>query len=407
MARRARGEGTIFQRKDGRWQGEVSLGTAANGRRVRRTIYGESEAEVLDKLDALRRYIKEGVTPSRQRIETNLNDWLQHKESTVRDTTAASYRYHLEHYVTPHIGKVQLQKLTPMDVQHLQRRLIKDHGRSTAEHTRTIFGQAMKQAVRWGLIPRNPVDAVDPPRVQRREARVWAPREIAWFMAAAEGDRWHPAFYLMLSTGLRRGEVLGLRWRDVHERSIRIEQVVTSKDGHAHLGEPKSKAGRRTVPIADDVRQVLQDRRQVYVDEKAYTSDWEDHDLVFPNTRGRPMNPRNLQRVYYRLHKRAVAEQRKRLHDLIDSGDVSAEADLRRLEAGELLPRIRLHDLRHTHVSLAIKNGIDIRTLAHRIGHARTSVTLDTYAHVIERERAAGAVSLSDLLSDDDETGEP
>lgn len=365
--RRGRGEGTVSERPNGTWAGQVTTGYTEEGKQKRKTVYGKSQAEALAKLAEIKQQLATGTfSDTKLTLKEYLETWLKEKERQVKARTAHDYRYNLEKYIYPNIGRTKLEKLTPSHVQRFLSEIADAVSPDRANKCRRELLGAFKQAVRWGLIPRNPVDAVAPLKHERREMVLWTGIQAAAFLDTARAHRLYAFFYLAMSTGLRSGELLGLRWQDVQGDKLTIRQNFVKVGSKTIIETPKTKRGKRVVAISPDVLETL-DAHRARQDAERLPS-WPDNGLVFVSEVGTPLNPDNLRRLRNRL---------------MDDAQV---------------PRIRLHDLRHLHASMAIKGGMDAKVLADRLGHARASFTLDVYTHLFDEQRANSAVSLLDFL---------
>lgn len=386
MARRGRarnGQGSIYEttytdKRTGqtrtRWQAQVVIPQEL-GKPKRKTVYGKTYAEVKEKLDALQRKIADGLmADTALTVEAYLERWLRETEGQLKPRSAHDYRYNVRKYIVPRIGKVRLDKLTPLKIQAMMSDIAETVSADRANKARRTLYGALKQAVRWQLLARNPVEAVDPMKHERKEMTLWTAEQAAKFLDVARAHRLYPLFYLAMSTGLRSCELLGLRWQDVSGDKLKIRQTYVKVGNQLVLqNTAKSKKGRRTVVISPDVAEVLRLHRERQEGEAAYLGDaWPDTDLVFTSEVGTPVNPDNLRRLR---------------NSLMDQAEV---------------PRVKLHDLRHLHASMAIKNGMDPKVLADRLGHSRASFTLDVYTHLFDEQRANSAVSLLDFLPKSD-----
>ena len=406
MGKRADGEGSIHKfsrkRKDGTlwegWQGSISLGYKPNGKRDRREVYGKTQAEAKAKLEALKTSVAEGtLTDTKLTLKAYLERWLDHKEGQVKPRTAEIYRHAVEFHIVRRIGRKRLDKLTPLDVQGMVSDVAACSGPRTANMCRTVLFSALKQAIRWRLLARNPVEAVDALKETPREMVLWTPQEVVRFLDVARPHRLYALFYLALSTGMRRGELLGLRWQDISGSILNIRQNLVPVGNKITFSTPKTKKGQRRISVSPDVLEVLSLHKTVQDAERERLGKvWGDHDLVFAGEYGQPIFPRNLERSWYGLQDKARDDWKEAA---AKAGDVKV---LEQLESGKLMPRIRLHDLRHLHVSLLVKKGVDARTIADRVGHTRASFTLDVYTHLFEEQRTAAAVSILDMLPKSD-----
>lgn len=244
------------------------------------------------------------------------------------------------------------------------------------------------------MIPRNPVEAVDTLKVTKRDMTLWTPAEAARFLNHACPHRLHAIFYLAMSTGLRRGELLGLHWSDLEGSRLRVRRSLSPAKGHYRISTPKTRKGERSVALTPDTLDVLEQHRARQAAERRELGEmWSRPDVMFANELGSYMDPDNLSRLWRSLQDVARTAW---LEDAEKAGD---KETARSLASGKLMPSIRLHDLRHLHASIAIRAGMDPKVLADRLGHARASFTLDVYTHLFDEQRASAAVSIQDLLS--------
>lgn len=370
MGKRAHGEGTISRRKDGRWEGRVSIGYKPDGKPKRHVVYGATQGEAREKLEAIKRQLATGTySDAKVTVKEYLERWLSEKQRDVKPTTLENYTICVNRFLVPRIGSVKLQKLTPLQVQTFINEVRDASGSARAAKCRAVLLNAYRQAVRWQLVTRNPVEATDPVKEPHREMRLWESEQAACFLKVAEGHRLYPLFYLSMATGLRRGELLGLRWVDLEGSVLHVKQALVKVGGKLVFSTPKTRKGFRSVALSPDVLEVLQAHRQRQEAERSVLGDaWAHPELVFTSEVGTPLNPDNLKRVR---------------DALMDKAQV---------------PRVRLHDLRHLHASVAIESGMDVNKLAERMGHARASFTLDRYTHLFESQRAKIAVDLTKWL---------
>jgi integrase len=242
-------------------------------------------------------------------------------------------------------------------------------GTATANKARRMLFGAFKRAVKWRMVAWNPVEAVDPLCEEPRPTRIWSSHEAATFIAHAAGHRLFAAFYLMMVGGLRRGEVLGLEWGDISDGRIHVRRSLTVVRNELTVSTPKTNRGARIVTLADDALQVLDTHRCHQEVERADAGEaWERGQRVFTTEIDGPITPMMLSHAFVRIQEQAG------------------------------VTRVRLHDLRRLHVSLLVREGLDPRTIADRIGHSDPAFTLRRYSHMFEEQRAAAALNLSELL---------
>lgn len=396
MGKRANGEGTISKRmRNGKvvgWRAGVTVGYDQQGRQIRRWVCGKTQAEVQDGLRQFQTDLHQGTLADSGSLTVSayLDRWLEHKEGEgVKPNTLRSYRDSARLYLKPYLGNTRLEKLRPLDVQHLLTRLRKA-GKSPAliAYALRVLKMALRQAVLWQVVPRNVADAVRPPQRPQPEMQVWTEDQVTAFLRASEGHRLHAAFYLALMTGMRRGEILGLRWADIdwkgqqlRVRNNLVEVRVEPETDKKHAGKktvsavktvsdtPKTRASRRRVKLSPGTVAKLQDHWERQQQERAVLGpDWEGQDFVFADEVGEPTKPRTLYGWY------------------------------RQLVAQAALPPIRFHDLRHTAASLMISRGLDAKTVSERLGHTSVAFTLTTYTHLYEEQRSEAAFDLTDLF---------
>ncbi len=375
--RRGKGEGSIFQRKDGTWQGAVTTGYTENGKQNRRTVYGKTQKDVRERIDAIKQQLASGtLSDTTLTVKAYLEQWLKEKTREVKPQTVEDYRYQLDKYVVPHIGRGHLGKLTPMHVQTMCGALADAISPQRANKCRRILSGALTQAVRWQLIPRNPADAVKPLKTTKPDMVIWTAPQASQFLDTTRPHRLYALFYLAMSTGMRRGELLGLRWRDVQGPMVHVNQAIIDQRGKIWISTPKSKRSIRRIAVSQDVLEVLELHRKRQEAEREFLGEaWPDNEYVFTSEVGTFIHPRNLSRTWYGLMKKA-----------------------------KVTPA-RLHDLRHLHASMLIAAGANPKYVADRLGHSNASFTLDVYAHLFEEQRAANPVSILDLIAPRQEAG--
>lgn len=399
MAKRANGEGTISKRlKNGKtvgWRGAVSLGYDAQGQPLRKTVSGRTQEEVRERMAALLSAQHTGMLADSGglTVAAYLDRWMQAKERDgVKPNTLRSYRDTARLYLIPSLGCKKLEKLTPLDVEAMLSALRKV-GKSpqVLGYTLRVLKMALRQAVRWQMVPRNVAEAIKPPKVTRPELHVWTPEQVAAFLDASQVHRLHAAFYLALMTGMRRGELLGLQWEDIDwERSrlkVRhnlVEVRSEAKPGKLHVGRPtvssvelvlqtpKTAGSRRTVVLSPGTLSKLEEHRRRQQAERTHAAEaWQGSatgGFVFATEIGTATDPRNFYRWFV---------------NLVGQANV---------------PRIRFHDLRHTAASLMVRRGIAPKTVSERLGHADVGFTLRTYTHLYDEQREEAAFDISDFF---------
>ena len=369
--RRPSGDGMVRKRDDGRWEGRIVVGHKANGDPIFRHVYAKTQKALTEKLhQSIECYQDVELTEdSRMTLGEWLDRWLaEYKDGTIRPGTLEGYRNYIENYIKPQLGGKQVSLITTQDVQRMYRRL-KSGGRvredaegskrlsdSTVRHIHTMLHGAMKAAVQAHIIPKNPTENATVPKSNYKPMQVLSEQELDTFLQAVQKDDiWRDFFYTELMTGLRRGEICALMWRDFDAKAgtLGISRTLHSKgQGIYALGDTKTSQGNRTIILPESVAALLRARKKISI------SQW-----IFPQPTSPelPMNPGTAYR---------------RLKTLLE-------------EAG--LPSIRFHDLRHTFATLALQNGMDVKTLSAMLGHVSAATTLDIYTHSTSEMQHAAA----------------
>ena len=373
MARRPAGDGSIFKRVDGRWEGRIVVGHKNDGTPIYRSAFGKTQKELLPRFNKLKEAYA-GVELTEDSLMT-LGQWIdkwldEHKSGIIRPSTLTSYKRYSESYIKPRIGHRKLTQITSREIQEMYNSL-KHEGRinsneemgtelanSTVRSIHMLLHEALDGAVREGLIPRNPTDGTTIPRLQKTEKTVLLESQIERFMKTIENDEvWHDLFFMELMTGLRRGEICGLKWNDIDEKNriLHVRKTIRYAKKQLIVGETKTNEGNRKIVLPASVMDMLMKRKEKSI------SEW-----IFPKSLN-PTLPIDPASAYRRLK------------------EILKEAEL---------PDMRFHDLRHTFATHAAASGIDPRTLAGILGHTKPSFTLDAYTHVTTdmQKRAAGIV---------------
>ena len=308
-----------------------------------------------------------------------IREWLPAIEHTIRPTTYRSYVAHVECHILPALGSLQLQKLGPAQINALYAKLTAGGRRNgmpltplTVRHVHAVLHRSLKDAVRWGRLSRNPADLADPPRVSAHghELRTWSAEQLAAFLDFRRDDRLYALWHTLAMTGLRRGEALGLRWQDIDLEAGRlcVRRSLIPEGSQVAVHEPKTARGRRVVALDPETVEVLKAQAARQLVEQDATESWEDTGLVFTNESGQVLHPW----VTSRCFRKAVKEA--------------------------MLPDLRLHDLRHTHATLALQAGIHPKVVSERLGHATVAITLDTYSHAIPAMQEEAAAKIAGLV---------
>lgn len=323
------------------------------------------------------------VDPKKTTVAELLETWLGTKAGAVSSNSLKDYEITIRRHVKPALGDVKVQRLTPAQVQ-AQVTAWRDAGLQarTIARCHSVLNQALAQAVEWGIVTRNVCSVVKRPSIGKRPATVWSRDEWCAFLQLAKGDTLAPLWYFLAVEGMRRGEALGLRWSDVNwERgTVHIAQSVVpdrNDRGRAVIqSRAKTAAGSRSVRLTTETIAALKEHRDRQAFQRQSVGDrWQDHGLIVCTSTGTPINPNNVTRSYDRL--------------VMLSG----------------VPRIRVHDMRHTAATMLLRAGVPAKIVSERLGHATIAITLDTYSHVLPDMQDVAAEAMSTLLRAEDSTG--
>ena len=372
MAKRKNGEGTIRLRKDGRWEGRVVIGYDEKGNPRTKNVLAKTKAECAEKLEALKEQC--GRTSDRLKPEMPFGDWLDFwyqnfSKPKIRATTQSSYENRIYTHITPEIGKIPLCKLTQNDLQQFysrlkksgRKRLVEKHGEGLSDRMvrscHTTCRTALEKAVVEGLITSNPAIGCKLPPKKSREMQVLTQAEILRFLTRAKEEGYYEMFLLELTTGMRRGEIIGLKWRDLNLQTgeLHISRQVIKSGNKSSVSAPKTKSSIRTILLPPDMIEILAELKEQTKGEWIFPS---------PVNEGQPRNPTS---VYHRFQ--LILE---RSH----------------------CKKIRFHDLRHTFATMALENGMDIKTLSAMIGHISSETTLNIYSHITDTMQQQAAVRI-------------
>ncbi|KIQ53780.1 tyrosine-type recombinase/integrase [Meiothermus taiwanensis] len=366
MPRRGKGEGSIFQRKDGRWAAFVTIGYGPDGKQRKRWVYGRTRREVAEALARLLPRAGYGlIQPTRLRLGEWLERWADERARSkgLRPSTVQNYRNY-QQLLKP-LAATPLTRLSPLAIRARFAELA-ELSPSTRRHLYQFLRAALRDAVRVGLLEANPMDAVDPPTGGTvRPPRAWNREQVSAFLAAAQGHRLYPMFYVMLTTGLRIGEAMALRWQDWQGEKLWIRHTLTKQ---RTLGPTKTLGSSAPIYLDLATQTILSEHRTRQAEERATAKRWLDHDLIFPSEVGTPLSYRNVMRTF-----QALTEQAK-------------------------VPRIGLHGLRHTYTSMALQAGLSPKQVADRLRHKDPALTLRIYQHLQEEDRRQAALNLDTLL---------
>lgn len=379
MARRPNGDGTVRKRADGRWEGRIIIGQKEDGKPLYQSVFAKTQKELAPKLHRLIEEYR-GVNLNED-CQMTLGEWLdrwmnEYVHINLRPNTIRSYQRGCDR-IKARIGDMPIRKVTTTDIQRMYNYL-KSNGRKTPDANGTyvlsnssvrrchmILHEAMDAAVAAHVISNNPTSNTDIPRNEYQEMQVLNENELNRFMDAIEKEPWwYDFFYTEITTGLRRGEICGLKWDDIDFRTgqVKIRRGITKgKMGKLEVGETKTATGRRVFKLPQSTLTLLKKR-----------SEWATTVWIFPSQRN-PAEPVSPSSAYHRLKY------------------ILAQAEL---------PLIRFHDLRHTFATHAIKNGVDAKTLSGILGHTNASFTLDRYTHVTKDMNDSAADVVGGFLTE-------
>ena len=373
MSKRANGEGTVYQRADGRWVAVIPL---ENGKR--KFIYRKTQREAIKELQLANQAKMQGtlITTGEQTLEAFLTRWLQDTaQPNVRPRTFIRYRELIQLHILPALGKVKLQKLSP---QHLQKfynqKLEQGSAPQSVKHMHRLLHKALNDALKWNLVSRNVCDAVEAPRVPKMEMKVLNSEQAQKFLEAAKGDPLEALYVLALTTGMRRGELLALKWEDIDflHGQLQVQRTIARiADKGFVVSEPKTPKSRRSIHLASIAIEALKHHRILQHEIRLLAGpSWDDQSWVFCNTLGRPIEAGNMLR-------------RSFLPLLAKAG----------------LQKIRFHDLRHSAATLLLSTGTHPKIVQELLGHSQISMTLDTYSHVLPSLQEDAVSRLNSLLT--------
>ena len=363
MAKRGNGEGSIYpiRGNDGKVKGYRAAYVVHTADGVkRRYLSGKRRKDVRDKLAEALSDRSGGLVfdVGAMTVGEYLERWLKDSvRGTVRMSTYERHEGIIRTHLTPALGRIRIKNLTPAHVRGLHREKL-DAGLApaTVRKIHSTLHKALSQAVSDGLIPRNAA-AIKAPRPDPEEIHPLSADEASALLEAARGDRFRALYVLAITTGLRRGELLGLRWRDVdlEHGVLRVGRALVREGGRYRLGETKTKRGHRSIRLASQAVSALGAHRKRQLEERIRLAGlYEDQDLIFATQKGTPLNPENL-----------------------------VKRSFKPLLEWTGLPEIRFHDLRHTCATLLLGRGVHPKLVQELLGHATIAMTLDTYSHFL------------------------
>ena len=371
--RRPQGDGTIRKRSDGRWEARIIIGHKNDGSPMYKSAFAKTQKSALKQLHQLLDLYRDVDLTEECRMTLGewMDKWLdEYMIFTIRESTLDSYRTMVKNQVKPFIGNKRLASLTTADMQKFYNKIKKEgrvrehpvHGKTLADSmvrgVHMMLHEALDMAVKERLLAKNPTNGTTIPKCNYPEKQILGDNQLETFLEAIKGQEyWCDFFYVEVMTGLRRGEICGLKWQDIdfEENKLHVNRSVSVKRGGGlNIGETKTETGVRCIQLPPSVAELLKNRKQTAITE------W-----VFPAFLN-PEQPIHPQAAYRKL-----------------------KVILKNAE----LPLIRFHDLRHTFATHATQGGVDPKTLAGILGHTNASFTLDTYTHVTsDMQKSASAI---------------
>jgi integrase len=370
--RRSNGEGTIYQRQDGRWEASYR---ALDGKK--RSLYAPTQEEARRRLTQATSERDRGLPAprdERQTVAVYLASWLEVVKNQVRDSGSISYEKRVRLYIVPRLGRVKLAQLGPQQVKELYAWMLNTRKLSptTVNHTAGVLHLALKDAQRMGLVARNVCDLVDPPRKAKRKMQVYTPDQVTHLLDAIADYPYESIITLALTTGARLGELLALTWSntDLEHGSIQISTGRAEVlDGWADT-EPKTDAGNRAIALTAATVALLREHRRAQLEHRIWLGDaWQGGEYVFCNQAGGQLGHATVERAFKRIV----------------------------LAAG--LPVIRFHDLRHTAASLLLARGVPVTEVARMLGHSSPHITYKIYAHAIPDGQRQAVAAMEAIIA--------
>lgn len=387
--RNANGEGTIYQCQSPtskhykKWIGQVTIGTNPDtGNPKRKSVYGRSRPEVKEKMRELQLEYSKGIDlQSQYTFGEWITAWMEdYKKMDVRLTTWENYSISVETHIIPALGHIQLRELKTNDIQRLYNKMRKEKkAAATIRRNHQIIHGCLEQAVNNKLISWNPAKSTKLPKLDARKIRALTPEEMDRFLEVLNEDRWGAAFLCSLGTGLREGELLGLRWQDVDMENATImvnQALVRTKSKGLIFDKPKTEESVRLIPLPADIFEAIKKHRVREIQKNlAMGKQLKEKDLVFCTYKGTPIGPRNLQRKFSKMKEKAKIPE-----------------------------DVNLHALRHTYATRLLEQGADLRSVQELLGHADISTT-QIYTHVSPDLKRKAVDKLNGLLTKSNAVG--
>ena len=369
MAKRANGEGSVFKRGN-RWVAQVGSG------KNRETKYFETQKDANAWRHTIIEQRRNGLVFAGSKVSLSkfLDEWLVVAKTSVRPNTYQQYSQVVHQHITPVLGYLVLKDLRPDHVQSLYtNKLANGVSPNTTRMIHAVIHRALNHALKLGLTYRNVADSVTRPKVVRKEMKTLNDYQVRQLIQVAESEQMRLLLWVAVVTGLRQGELLGLKWSDLDWTSRRIQvqrQVQRRKGDGLVFCEPKSASGRRVIVLGKSTIEKLREYKNNQLKERILLGEkWQNYDLIFPSPIGTPLDPSNVLKEYKDCLKRAG------------------------------LPNLRFRDLRHSAATLMLQQGVNPKIVSERLGHSDISLTLNTYSHVLPPMQEEAAEKMDDLLT--------
>jgi len=368
--RRGNNEGTIHQRQNGTWRAQITL----DGHRLSFTASTRNTCQQWLKNTV--HQIDEGMNfaSTVKTLGEFLNNWLDSSCASMQRTTSKQYHQVSRSYIIPYIGKIKIKDLRPDQIQHFYDILLKRGlGIYAILKTHTVLRSALSHAQKLGIINRNPASVVITPKEQQKEMKILDETQVGRLLLSVKNHRWEALYHLAIVTGMRQMELLGLKWTDIDwiNRSLKVErQLLRSNSKQLMFSQTKTRYGKRTLTLGMKSIEILKAHyERQHISRRTAGEKWSEQGLIFTNNIGGAISHRNLLRDFK--------------HVLANAG----------------LPHIRFHDLRHTAASLMLNHGIAPIIVSRRLGHAKPSITLDIYGHLIPSMQSEAAELIDDVIT--------
>jgi len=370
--RRGRGEGGIYKTKEGTWRAQIQV----DGERLGNTLRTRKQA--VEWIRNIKNEFERGLSADGISLFYGkfLDEWLIVKKQSVAEQTWSYYSQIIRDYIKPNLGYLKIREITSRKIQKFYNDMVENGvGLRTIEKTHTIIHASLNAAIKYGMIPSNPEKGTEYPKPKKKEMKFMNKDEVLRFLRISREnrDRNYALFYLAIVTGMRQGELLGLMWKDIDLENgiISVKQNLKRMiGGGLVLSKPKTESSLRSIRIGSDSIEVLREQKnRIENEEQEIKGLWIDDGFVFPTKIGTAMDPSALVKKFKLSLKRAG------------------------------LSEIRFHDLRHTSASLMLNNGVDIFVASKRLGHAKPSITLDVYGHLLSSAQNEVADKMESLLS--------